>query len=454
MAKTRFTLIGIALTLFFFASAVVNFVKVVAVSAPPGTSLITMVVGYPNVWSLLLFGAIHLLTVLIGERPGTRATQVGAMILLGLFSKVLAPPNTVNGDMVVVVALFLAAKYGFYERRARLKLLISIAVLILTTLASWIVHGSDSEMITNVILTFFILVITTVVYWLTFEDDIRRLNIQRRRLRQRLEEERAFVEYGKQAAALVHDLKGDLSMVKLGAQMLHSRVPENGRSWLEAVDTGVKRLEEHIGLILYATGRREDVRVEDISLLRLIDASVYMFQVDREVKRSVRFVVDQNGDCIVRAHRYLLLQIVENTVKNSVEAMRDQENATVTITLRGSVLSIANNGPAVEQCRSVPAGSNCLKHVDFRIGESSKETGSGVGMPTIIAACERLGVSVALYSEEGNVRTVVDMSAIAISGTGENADLVRPRTASEPATAAASATTKATAAALLPEAGE
>ncbi|WP_041401646.1 ATP-binding protein [Salinispira pacifica] len=231
---------------------------------------------------------------------------------------------------------------------------------------------------------------------------------------------RPFVVFGKNTSGLIHDFKNDLGTLGASGQLLKMKIRQNKAVTLEDIED----LEEHIGridsrveTIKYVVSASNHRDMEDIPLKRLINATLYPFRLTADLKNRIIFDELVHGEPEVRASRYRLVQILENLIRNSCEAIVDEQDRRQLFEIEDEradipesieemlqnqerlgkvrvearpveaavLLAIEDNGPGFSMCRDCES-SNCIDCMEFEIGKTTKDYGSGLGLVSVIEA--------------------------------------------------------------------
>ena len=239
---------------------------------------------------------------------------------------------------------------------------------------------------------------------------LEQTNDDLRRMRQKAEmvnlQNRPFVVFGKNTAGLVHDFKNDLSLLAATKSLIEMKLerslPILG-SDLDGLVKGIEKLQERIERVRYVTSARDDDSWELIQLGQVVERGLYPFQLTPEVKSSIRFVINAPLEPVyVMGNRYDLLQIIENVVRNSCEAiLEDFGNGSIEITIsknqKDAILEFSDSGPGISFCLDCDK-PNCLDCQEFEIGKTTKKTGSGFGMRNVLAGVKAMNGTLTIHS--------------------------------------------------------
>lgn len=228
------------------------------------------------------------------------------------------------------------------------------------------------------------------ILYVLFEEEIIALRRQRDVLDSRTRDLVPFAELGNNVAGLVHDLRGDIGGVYAVAEVErlsgHDDVAERLLRYGE-------RLNRRVDAIMYVATARYRSVPEDIDLKTLVESAVYYFDgVNRDLKHAITFETTCDEEIVVHASRATLLVIVENVIRNAIDATEGQPERRIAIEISSkrstATISIFNTG------RPLPFGEG--RPIDvrrsgyFRRRYSDKRGGAGIGMVNVIRALVQL----------------------------------------------------------------
>ncbi len=356
----------------------------------------------------VVFGALYFFR----ETKATRSFQVASLVLFGVLITALVTPGEIGGDLMFVIAYFLAYKYGQLADHPFWKTALFIGILLGTRI--FIVIYDDTIALQKTVgQAIFSIASIPILYWI-FEDESKRVAAQKRELERRVKKDLPFVEFGKNIGGIVHDLKNDLGLFSMFGQLLMMNKGETiSDRQLEEYQRYVHRFSDRIERILLVTRIRHDEKFRKTEIVSLLRSVLYVFQTNLDFRRVVHFTFQHSHEQIyVETIPVEVVSIMENVVRNSCEALVDhygddpQAISRATLLLQCTVsehsvtVTVKDNGPGIPSCANCRSG-NCLECSEFELGTTTKETGNGIGLITVKSAARRIGVSVCMKSEEG-----------------------------------------------------
>ncbi len=234
---------------------------------------------------------------------------------------------------------------------------------------------------------------------------------------------RPFVVFGRNTSGLVHDFKNEIGLLDSSRQLLRKKidgeVPVSAAD-IDDLDSHIQRLSERVDTIKFVVTAGNSREAENIAVSKLINAALYPFRLTSELKDRIVFEELLEGDAVITAPRYRLVQILENLIRNSCEAIVDDQDdqagsdghkdneapgsieqllaqqsryGKVRVEGRriegGVLLAVEDNGPGIGFCQECPSG-NCIDCAHFEIGKTTKPYGSGIGMVSVLEAIDQL----------------------------------------------------------------
>jgi len=205
------------------------------------------------------------------------------------------------------------------------------------------------------------------------------------------ERESAWREMAKQVA---HEIKNPLTPIKLQLQQLQrfeKEDPEKARAWSLRVTKNI--IEQIDGLALIATAFSEFAHLPEAkpTFFDLRELAQAAYDLHLSNRQNARFNIDiPSSECIVYADRDQLLRVLNNLIRNGLQALDPRKEGEIKIILNVSKdiykLEVCDNGMGVE-----PSIQSKLFQPNF----STKTSGKGLGLAMckniVIQAKGRIG---------------------------------------------------------------
>jgi len=347
------------------------------------------VVAHPSVWSVVLVG---LLAAATAGRPH-RAVQAGQGLLLLL----LAAPTLVGsgstaffGPWFIVTGTLILHRYGLLVRNWTWK----VAGIFLWS-ALWIVVSDVAAglaLFQSSLTTLAFLVISGFVLLLLYEDEIRDLMAANQHKDAELAERARQIArleplsvLGERVAHVTHSFKNNLNQIST-ALFLLEQVGDPDRAAAKLREFS-QALDERIENILMVSRAGVDLEPELFDVARILEGMRQVYLQEPSFVTRAKTILTVEGPHIVRAVRWDFLLLVENILKNAVEAISaTRGTGTVRIDLSKGVLTIANDGGPIALCGT--CGDDCLACPRYgRPGQTTKAKGSGHGLAQVMTTC-------------------------------------------------------------------
>ncbi|MEM7560448.1 MAG: ATP-binding protein [Planctomycetota bacterium] len=212
-----------------------------------------------------------------------------------------------------------------------------------------------------------------------------------------------YHELAELAGELAHEIKNPLSVIKMNAELLSEELSDT--EW-----PGKRRAEAKIDMIGQQCQRLENLlrdflrfsRVRDLemtpgNLNEQIDAvlRLYQAQADRDHIEVLRYL-DSNLPSVLLNSDSIQASLM-NLVKNAMEAMADGERGQFIIrtytTPRGVALELIDNGRGMDDATALKM---------FEPFYTTKNGGSGLGLPTARKIIQAHGGRISVQSEVGH----------------------------------------------------
>ena len=209
-----------------------------------------------------------------------------------------------------------------------------------------------------------------------------------------------YNEMAQLAGALAHEIKNPLSVIRMNMDLLAEDVGQEGTLHRQ-------RLERKIEIVRWQCERLQNLLDDFLKFARLSQLDLRPGNLNEQVERVLDLFMVQANEAGINIARYLdselpsimlderaLEAALVNLVKNAIEAMPDggELTARTRLTRYGVALDLIDTGEGMDD--------NTKLHM-FDAFYSSKEGGSGLGLPTTQRVIEAHGAQIFLQSEVG-----------------------------------------------------
>lgn len=216
-----------------------------------------------------------------------------------------------------------------------------------------------------------------------------------------LSEKERIAALGEMSLGVAHEIKNPLTSVKGFTQMLQRPgLREDKRvEYLQIMDEELNRVNRLLNdLLLY--GGQSPLRKQDENIMDILDG---LLAGHRTVNPEILFEknVLQSGHFIISLDKYKIIQVFENIIKNSVDALDHVKNGQLTIGIVAAVEHISivfkDNGKGINK-----DNFRKIYHPFF----TTKDRGTGFGLPICYRIVKKHGGSIAVTSVEGEFTEV------------------------------------------------
>lgn len=220
------------------------------------------------------------------------------------------------------------------------------------------------------------------------------------RLRDRVARLDELAALGEMAAAMAHEIRnplyGSAGFADLLGKELTSRGHEDLQNYVVRIKRGIERVDAIIDNVL--SGSRPDRGAgESVGVLHLLGEVIESLR-DRYPAHAVQLLTEGGAELFVAGDPIKLGRVIENLLRNAVEAMDD--GGPITVSARrgdGTVdLEVADRGPGL-----LPEVRGRI----FRPFFTTKETGTGLGLFLAQKIVETCGGKLDLLDREGGGTT-------------------------------------------------
>lgn len=335
--------------------------------------------------TLLLFGLLSFV-----DRQEARWGQAWVVFLVSGPSILTGGSTNYFGLGIIVMGVILFQRYGMLARHLWIKV---VGILLWTGSLIFVADRLRPEIsvVTSVSTLTFVFANLTMLYFL-FEEEIRSLMAANRSKDAELAQKEAEIArleplsvLGERVAHVAHSFKNNLNQVST-ALFLLEQVHDSERAAAKLREFS-KTLNERIENILMVSRAGVDLEPELFDVARLLEGMKQVYLQERTFLEKAKTVLTVEGPVLVHAVRWDFLLMVENILKNAIEAITEHGGpGIIRIDLARGQLTIANNGGPILLCGS--CSDDCLKCPRYgRPGQTTKAGGSGHGLAQVMTTC-------------------------------------------------------------------
>jgi len=217
------------------------------------------------------------------------------------------------------------------------------------------------------------------------------------RLRDTIQRSEKVAAMGRLAAAVAHEVRNPLNAIGLTAQRLRAEFEpredtEEYRRFLDVIRSEIGRLDGIITRFLRFAGEpRIEPRDEDVGLLV---SSVLTQMAGQAAGHGVRLVTEVPAGCTAVMDARQMRQVLLNLLTNAMDAVHEggQVRVSAERQAEGVRITVEDDGPGMTREEIEQA---------FEFHVTTKETGTGLGLPISQRIVERHGGSLSLESRKG-----------------------------------------------------
>ena len=395
--------IGVTLCAISGTIAFVNIVTQLSEGIPVVDALKSSSVSILIVISL--FGVISI----VRPHQILKVVQVFIFFCVGVVAGIMSPPGALVGVAFVVLALILAIQYEFLKAHFYLKIAI-IVLLYCVPLFVTAVMKMDFGVLRAVNTVLF-----TVGYlyliWIMFKEEIEAYITETTRLKSEIASNRVFVDFGKNVSGLVHNLRNKLFAIDGVNKLISEEASPEIRELLGMQKRVIGQVVDLIDNLMFAVRARQTIKASTISLSKLTLGVSDIFQANEEFAHNVTITHEYISDDLIYASPLQVSQIIENLIMNAWESMENSKGNSIDIrTVKCGEyvkLSIEDEGNGIQFCDSCKK-KKCLNCGEFKVGRTTRKSGTGVGMVYVQEAVAAMGGKLVLNSRL-NEGTTVDV---------------------------------------------
>ncbi|MBI9098847.1 MAG: HAMP domain-containing histidine kinase [Spirochaetaceae bacterium] len=243
--------------------------------------------------------------------------------------------------------------------------------------------------------------------------------IRNNELSQQIEKSKIFINLGENIACLIHNMKSDLSNLSISLGILEEQCDNPA---IEFIKNGKNRLEQKITNILTLARYSQNDEYIDFSINALLDSLIELFSINSYGKR-IKIKKIYNDDLYMNGNTSEISQVFENLFMNAHEAMienwklnkKSDESVEVPLLTLGTdrkghegIISFTDNGPGIRICLTCNSNDQCIDCDAFKIGQTEKTSGTGLGMISVFRTVKK-------YNGKVKINTSASGSTISVT---------------------------------------
>ncbi len=251
-----------------------------------------------------------------------------------------------------------------------------------------------------------LLALVAVLGWVIYRDMIAPLRTKLVHSQNLLERQEKLATLGTLTAGIAHEIRNPLTSLKARLYTLekHLHVVPAARKDTNIINAEISRLERIVSDAL-SFARPADPQLETIAADTLLREIQGLMATSLE-SRAVQLVVESNPELLIRADSGHLKQVLINLVRNAVDAIEGA--GTVTLRTRTTRTSLGGRETDAVILEVSDTGKGILPEVEKRLFDpffSTKETGTGLGLPLAARMVEKHGGKIEFQTRVGHGTT-------------------------------------------------
>ena len=268
-----------------------------------------------------------------------------------------------------------------------------------------------------------LLALVAAMGWVIYRDMIAPLQTKLVHSQHLLERQEKLVTLGTLAAGIAHEIRNPLTSLKARLYTLekHLQTVPAARKDTDIIGAEISRLERIVQDVL-SFARPSDPKLETIAADTLLRDVQGLMSPNLE-RRGVQLVVESNTELHIRADSGHLKQVLINLVRNGAEAI--DGTGTVTLRSRAARAPVAGGETDAVILEVSDTGKGIPPEVEKRLFDpffSTKETGTGLGLPIAARIVERHGGTLQYQTRLGHGTTFGVVLPREIKDTARNAN--------------------------------
>jgi signal transduction histidine kinase len=242
--------------------------------------------------------------------------------------------------------------------------------------------------------------------WVIYRDMIAPLRIKLVHSQTLLEKQEKLATLGTLAAGIAHEIRNPLTSLKARLYTLekHLQTVPAARKDTEIIGSEISRLERIVQDVL-SFARPSDPKLETMPADRLLREVQGLMASDLET-RGVQLMLESGWDLFIRVDSGHLKQVIINLVRNAGEAIDGP--GTITLRSRAARAPLGGRDSEAVILEVSDTGKGISAEAEKRLFDpffSTKETGTGLGLPIAARIVEKHGGMLQYQTRPGHGTT-------------------------------------------------
>lgn len=149
-------------------------------------------------------------------------------------------------------------------------------------------------------------------------------------------------------------------------------------------------------------------QLQTYEINKIVEDIIKQFKIGYE-KRQITFDFEKESEVIfVKGNSIQFIQILENLIKNSIDAAENPQIIIKTGDGPSPYITIKDNGHGIPFCFKCKS-KNCLNCKEFQIGKTTKEEGSGTGMVYVQNTLKQMNANLSIESSPDGTSVTIKL---------------------------------------------
>lgn len=360
----------------------------------------------PGVLTMLV-AAIPSYITTIRDNKISKFIQIIIFFIIAAISVLVSDVASLADVNLIVFAIILCIQYDFLAKNFILKL---VFILSFYTLYKFVIlYFRSDEPVSYLIPSLIFTVFYLYLIWVAFAEEIKDYISQTKKLKQEIDKNEIFVEFGKNVTGVIHNLKNKIMAINSFNELMTEgegdEIQEYSASQREIID----QTFQLIANLNFAVKSRQETEEKIISLGKIIKSVADLFDSNMKFHREVEIHMDLIEQDHIKISPLEASQLLENLIRNSWEAMRETDKNNLfmkTEQINDQIkFTIRDEGGGIPFCDNCDH-RNCRDCNHFKIGKTTKEYGTGVGMVFIQTLMRNIDGKMSIYSKMNEGTTI------------------------------------------------
>ena len=339
-----------------------------------------------------------------------RVIQIGIFAILCFGSLMYISQDEaedLNSVILLVYTIILAIQYDFLRKHFFLKIGAILGIYLF--LLIFFLERSGNNPIHSMALLCAAAVLLYLI-WIAFAEEMQQYIGETKALKEELYRNQPYVVFGKNVASIVHNLRSKAMAIDGFNELIEDESNPRIKEYADFQKQAIAKQLELINNLMFATKAYQQSSRQATPINDIVRGTIELFKASMLAREPIEWEVSLEEKLWVHSSSQEITQILENLLKNAVEAMEKKAKKKIHVDLKDengyAVVTVRDWGVGMKICEECKNRDNCLYCECLQQKQSTKPQGTGIGLMYVCDVLDDLGGKIRIKSVEGEGTSV------------------------------------------------